>query len=69
VCSSDLLAERVVLHRSDERFDLLYRLLWRLQDEPHLLHIASDVDVARANILASEVGRAAHKMKAFVRFR
>src|SRR4051812_22594875 len=31
------LAEAVVLHRSDERFDLLYRLLWRMADEPNLL--------------------------------
>lgn len=63
------LAEEVVLHRSDERFALLYRLLWRLQEEPDLLHIASDPDVVRANGLAREVSKAAHKMKAFVRFR
>ncbi|PZQ65297.1 MAG: uracil-DNA glycosylase [Phenylobacterium zucineum] len=63
------LAGQVVLHRSDERFALLYRLLWRLQDEPNLMHIASDPDVARANGLAKEVSRASHKMKAFVRFR
>lgn len=63
------LTERVVLHRSDERFALLYRLLWRLQAEPSLMHIASDPDVARAMNLAKEVSRAAHKMKAFVRFR
>ncbi len=63
------LAEDVVLHRSDERFDLLYRLLWRLQDEPDLMHVVTDPDVARANALAREVDKAAHKMKAFVRFR
>ncbi|WP_293907884.1 UdgX family uracil-DNA binding protein [Phenylobacterium sp.] len=63
------LAGRAILHRSDERFALLYRLLWRLQDQPHLLRIASDPDVARAHDFASAVGRAAHKMKAFVRFR
>jgi DNA polymerase len=63
------LAERVVLHRSDERFGLLYRLLWRLQEEPQLMHIRSDPDVARAHDLARAVDRAAHKMKAFVRFR
>jgi DNA polymerase len=63
------LAEQVILHRSDERFALLYRLLWRLQAEPQLLHIATDPDVAKARDLARAVSRAAHKMKAFVRFR
>lgn len=63
------LAGRAILHRSDERFALLYRLLWRLQGEPNLLHIASDPDVARVQGFAREVDRAAHKMKAFVRFR
>ncbi len=63
------LAEQVVQHRSDERFSLLYRILWRLGAEPNLMHIASDRDIARANDLAKGVSRAAHKMKAFVRFR
>lgn len=63
------LAEKAILHRSDERFSLLYRLLWRLQGEPELMRLASDPDVARARDLATAVDRAAHKMKAFVRFR
>jgi probable DNA metabolism protein len=63
------LAEGVVLHRSGERFDLLYRLLRRLEGEPHLLQVASDPDVGRARTLARQVSQAAHKMKAFVRFR
>lgn len=63
------LAEQVVLHRSAERFALLYRLLWRLKDEPNLMHIASDPDVARASDMAKNVSKATHKMKAFVRFR
>ncbi len=63
------LADRVILHRSDERFALLYRLLWRLQREPALMKIVSDPDVARARDFAKNVNRAAHKMKAFVRFR
>ncbi len=62
-------ATKVVLHRSDERFALLYRVLWRLQDQPSLMHIASDPDVAQLRGFAGEVSRAAHKMKAFVRFR
>ncbi|WP_394761708.1 UdgX family uracil-DNA binding protein [Phenylobacterium sp.] len=63
------LADRVILHRSDERFSLLYRLLWRLSREPNLLHIHSDPDVQKARHFAKSVGLAAHKMKAFVRFR
>ncbi len=63
------LAGKVILHRSGERFALLYRLLWRLQSEPHLAQVASDPDVAKAHDLARAVSRAAHKMKAFVRFR
>ena len=62
-------AERAVLNRSDERFGLLYRLLWRLKDEPRLMRDASDADVWRVQALARDVDRAAHKMKAFVRFR
>jgi uracil-DNA glycosylase len=63
------LAGRVALHRSPARFDLLYRLLWRLETTPRLLEIASDPDVALALDMQSQVNRAAHKMKAFVRFR
>ena len=63
------LAEPAILHRSDDRFSLLYRLLWRLQEEPELLRITTDPDVARARDYAAAVRRAAHKMKAFVRFR
>lgn len=62
-------AEQVVLHSSGERFALLYRLLWRLANEPNLMHIASDPDVARARDMAGAVSKAIHKMKAFVRFR
>ena len=63
------LADLVVLHRSPERFALLYRLLWRLGEEPGLLRQAADPDVARARAFALAVDRAVHKMKAFVRFR
>lgn len=63
------LADMVILHRSDERFALLYRLLWRLQGEPHLLHLHSDPDMQKARSFARMVSQAAHKMKAFVRFR
>jgi probable DNA metabolism protein len=63
------LAENVILHRSADRFDLLYRLLWRLEQEPDLMKVVSDRDVADAFDRAKTVSRASHKMKAFVRFR
>ena len=63
------LAQEVILHRSADRFDLLYRLLWRLAREPDLMKIVTDVDVAEAMERAKNVSRASHKMKAFVRFR
>jgi uncharacterized protein YecE (DUF72 family) len=44
--------------------------LWRLtHGESHLLHIASDPLVVRLTHMHKAVKRAAHKMKAFVRFR
>lgn len=63
------LAALVTLHRDASRFGLLYRLLWRLRAEPHLLSLAVDSDVARANAMEKSVRRDMHKMKAFVRFR
>lgn len=63
------LAKEVALHRSGDRFDLMYRLLWRLKDEPDLMRVVSDRDVADALERAKNVSRASHKMKAFVRFR
>ena len=63
------LAANVILHRSADRFDLLYRLLWRLEREPDLMKVVSDRDVADAFERAKNVSRASHKMKAFVRFR
>jgi probable DNA metabolism protein len=59
----------LVLHRAPDRFDLMYRLLWRLRDEPDLMRVVSDPDVAAAAERVKNVHRAAHKMKAFVRFR
>ena len=63
------IAQEVILHRSEDRFDLMYRLLWRLRDEPDLMKVVSDRDVADAMERAKNVSRASHKMKAFVRFR
>lgn len=63
------LAEALVCHRAAGRFALAHRLLARFADEPKLLDIASDPDVARAHTMVKNVNRCAHKMKAFVRFR
>jgi DNA polymerase len=63
------LAADVVLNRAPDRFDLLYRLLWRLQDQPDLLRLVTDPDTARALALRRQVAHAIHKMHAFVRFR
>ena len=63
------LARSVVCHRDASRFDLLYRLLLRLQRESGLLRIVTDDDVHRANAMAKAVRRDLHKMTAFVRFR
>ncbi len=63
------LAGDVILHRSDQRLNLLYRLLWRMRDEPRLIEIASDPDVRAAELMRKSVREAIHKMHAFVRFR
>ena len=63
------LCDQVSLHRDRARFELLYRLLWRLQREPGLRHDPLDADRVRAEHMAAAVRRDMHKMKAFVRFR
>ena len=64
------LASAVSCHRDARRWDDLYRVLWRLtHGEPNLLEVATDPDVHRLCTMHRAVRRAAHKMKAFVRFR
>ena len=64
------LAETVGYHRSQSRWNLLYRTLWRIVNEtPQLLKITTDDDVLSLTKMEKEVRRDAHKMKAFVRFR
>ena len=64
------LARRACLHSNDDRWSLLYSILWRLtHDEPHLLELAGDSEVVRLHKYVSAVNRDVHKMKAFVRFR
>ena len=63
------LAQDVILHSAPERFDLLYRLLWRLRDEPRLIDLVTDREVAQALAMRRQVRDAEHKMHAFLRFR
>lgn len=65
------LAETVACHSNENRWALLYQLLWRLThgNERQLLFVSTDDDVRRASYMAKEVRRDCHKMRAFVRFR
>lgn len=62
-------AEAAICHCDPDRFALLYRVLWRLQEERNLLQVTSDPDVSHLVKLIKNVRRDSHKMKAFVRFR
>ncbi|WP_241657343.1 UdgX family uracil-DNA binding protein [Aurantiacibacter suaedae] len=63
------LARQAALHSDPDRFALLYRLLWRLQDDTRLMEDKADFDVRRLDALGKAVRRDSHKMHAFVRFR
>jgi DNA polymerase len=63
------LAEAVICHSDPSRFGFLYRVLWRLQRDPHLLSVATDADVRKLEEMEKSVRRDIHKMRAFVRFR
>ena len=64
------LAKVAALHRDERRWDLLYRVLYRItHGERNLLKIDVDDDIRELNLMAKAVGRDMHKMKAFVRFR
>jgi len=59
-----------IYHQDPQRFDLLYRLLWRLtHGEPRLLDVLSDRDVRRLDLMVKSIRHDVHKMHAFVRFR
>lgn len=70
-CSQQFLdlAQSVILHSDPARFDLLYRILWRLQQQPLLMNDAVDRDVRALQSMARQVRRDIHKMRAFLRFR
>ncbi len=63
------LGDLAIRHREPQRFAWLYRLLWRLADDPRLLDNPADADVARLSAMVKSVTRDRHKMTAFVRFR
>ncbi|HEY8360707.1 MAG TPA: DUF4130 domain-containing protein [Ramlibacter sp.] len=63
------LCEFVVLHRDPDRFDLLYRLLWRLVHEPGLRNEPLDADMLQAQHMAHAVRRDVHKLKANLKLR
>jgi len=64
------IAEAVACFDSEEKWPLLYRLLFRLTSEGRdLLEIESDPDVLRARLMEKAVNKDVHKFHAFVRFR
>jgi uracil-DNA glycosylase len=63
------LAHTVFMHSDPSRLDLLYRLLWRVQQSRFVLQDATDLDVVKAELLVKAIRRDIHKMRAFVRFR
>lgn len=63
------MSELVVLHRDADRFELLYRTLWRLVYEPDLKQDFGDDDLARLRQMAQAVRRDIQKMKLKLAFR
>ena len=63
------LAATTACHADPGRWNLLYRVLWRLQQTRDLLHDELDPDVAELRRLDAQVRRDLHKMHAFLRFR
>ncbi len=59
----------LALYRDASRWDLMYRLTWRvLYENRHLLENDADPDVQTARQWSKAVHRDVHKMRAFVRF-
>ena len=64
------LAREVSVHRSEQRWPLLYGLLWRLvHGEPGLLADPADTTVLSLMRMRAQVQRDIHKTHAFVRFK
>jgi uracil-DNA glycosylase len=63
-------AQVAICHSNPQRFDLLYRILWRLHHEnAKLLSYITDPDIIKLETLIKAVRRDAYKIKAFLRFR
>ena len=64
-------ARTVSCHRDEDRWPLLYSLLWRVgvEGDRELLADSADTDVRRFESLERQVRFDAHKAKAFIRFR
>ncbi|QJB70291.1 TIGR03915 family putative DNA repair protein [Parasphingorhabdus halotolerans] len=63
------LINTALLHRNEDRFDLAYRLLFRMRHAPKIYQNPADSDGKRLSAYAKSVRRDIHKMHAFVRFR
>ncbi len=63
------LAQTVICHNDPERFSLLYQLLVDVRSRRRRMEDAADPLVRKLAVLAKEVRRDIHKMRAFVRFR
>jgi DNA polymerase len=57
------LTELVVLHRAANRFELMYRILWRLVHEPELAGASGDRDLDLAHSMAQAVRRDVLKVR------
>lgn len=62
-------AKVVACHRNADRWNLLFRVLFRLQSDRNLMKLDIDDDIAEFRQLEHQVKRDLHKMHAFVRFR
>jgi len=63
------LARSVVMADEPERFALLYTALYRLRREPKLMEDHADPLIRKLEVIAKNVRRDIHKMRAFLRFR
>jgi DNA polymerase len=62
------LASLAIQARDPERFDLLYRLVWRANAGEHVMQKTTDPELRRAQGLALAVRAEAHRMRTLVRF-
>lgn len=62
------LCQHLILHRDASRFELMYRLLWRLVHEPGLRHNPQDADRVLAGQMAQAVQEDMQRMKTSLRF-